>query len=108
MGNCKVVAKINRRPLLELVSAEGMIDSVVSVADVTTELILQYIRAMQNASASQVKTLHRIADNRVEALEFSVTEDFPGIGGEDALHHHDDVIVVTTDTRLQDLRDILQ
>ena len=136
MGNCKVVAKINRRPLLELVSTEGMIDSVVSVADVTTEQILQYIRAMQNASASQVKTLHRIADNRVEALEFTVTEDFPGIGvplksltlksgillagivrqngkiiipsGEDVLHHHDDVIVVTTDTRLQDLRDILQ
>ena len=28
--------------------------------------------------------------------------------GDDALHLHDDVIVVTTDTQLDDLRDILQ
>ena len=46
---CKVVAKINRKSLLELVSDESLIDSVVSTAAVTTELILQYIRAMKNA-----------------------------------------------------------
>lgn len=56
---CKVVAKINRKSLLELVSTESLIDSVVSTGAVTTELILQYIRAMKNASASKVKTLHR-------------------------------------------------
>ena len=68
---CKVVAKINRKSLLELVSTESLIDSVVSTGAVTTELILQYIRAMKNASASKVKTLHRIVDEKVEALEFS-------------------------------------
>mgnify|MGYP000668270033 CR=1 FL=1 len=72
---CKVVAKINRKSLLELVSDESMIDSVVSTAAVTTELILQYIRAMKNAAASKVKTLHRIVDEKVEALEFNVTPD---------------------------------
>ena len=136
VGNCKVVAKINRRSLVDLVSDESMIDSVVSAGSVTAELILQYVKAMQNASASQVKTLHRIVDEKVEALEFSVTEDIPFIGvplkdlrlrsglllagivrrngeiviptGNDALNLHDDVIVVTTDTSLQDLRDILR
>ena len=133
---CKVVAKINRKALLELVSDESLIDSVVSTGSVTVELILQYIRAMKNASASKVKTLHRIVDEKVEALEFTVTADIPFAGiplrelnlkrglllagivrqngqivipsGEDALHLHDDVIVVTTDTQLDDLRDILQ
>ena len=132
---CKVVAKINRKSLLELVSTESLIDSVVCTGAVTTELILQYIRAMKNASASKVKTLHRIVDEKVEALEFSVTPDisFAGVplrdlnlkrglllagivrqngqivipSGNDVLHLHDDVIVVTTDTQLEDLRDIL-
>ena len=132
---CKVVAKINRKSLLELVSDESLIDSVVSTAAVTTELILQYIRAMKNASASKVKTLHRIVDEKVEALEFNVTADIPFVNvplrdlklrrglllagivrqngqiiipsGNDVLHLHDDVIVVTTDTQLEDLRDIL-
>ena len=72
----------------------------------------------------------------MEALEFSVTPDIPFVGtplrdlklkrglllagivrqngqivipsGGDALEAHDDVIVVTTDTQLDDLRDILQ
>lgn len=133
---CKVVAKINRRSLLDLVSAANMLDSVVSVGAVTTELILQYARAMENASGTQVKTLHRIVEEKVEALEFSVTEDVPYLGvplrdlklksglllagivrengkivipsGQDALNLHDDVIVVTTDTSLRDIRDIFR
>ena len=133
---CKVVAKINRKSLLDLVSNESMIDSVVSTGAVTTELILQYIRAMKNAAASKVKTLHRIVDEKVEALEFNVTPDISFVNtplrdlklrrglllagivrqngqiiipsGNDVLHLHDDVIVVTTDTQLEDLRDILE
>lgn len=132
--DCKVVAKINRRSLLDMVSAANMLDSVVSVGSVTTELILQYARAMENASGTQVKTLHRIVEEKVEALEFSVTEDVPYLGvplrdiklksglllagivresgkivipsGQDSLNLHDDVIVVTTDTSLRDIRDI--
>ena len=135
-GDCKVVAKINRRSLLELVAAESMIDSVVSAGSVTAELILQYVRAMQNATGSQIKTLHRIVDETVEALEFGVTTPAPYIGvplkdlklksgillagivrqngqiiipsGDDVLNLHDDVIVVTKDTSLRDIGDILQ
>lgn len=131
---CKVVAKINRRSLMDMVSAANMLDSVVSVGSVTTELILQYARAMENASGTQVKTLHRIVEEKVEALEFSVTENVPYLGvplrdiklksglllagivresgkivipsGQDSLNLHDDVIVVTTDTSLRDIRDI--
>jgi trk system potassium uptake protein TrkA len=133
--NCKVVAKINRQPLVDLVSTEDMIGSVVSTGSVTTELILQYVRAMQNASGSQVKTLHRLIGGTVEALEFGIRPDSPLIGvplrdldlrpgillagivrqngkivipsGADAIYAGDDVIVVTTNT-LRDIRDILR
>lgn len=135
-GDCKVIAKINRRSLVDLVSNGNMIDSVVSARSVTTELIVQYVRAMECASGAKIKTLHRLVDGAVEALEFGVTKDVPFIGvplkdlklksgillagivrqngriaipsGSDVLNLNDDVIVVTTDTTLQDIHDILQ
>ena len=134
--DCKVVAKINRRSLMELVSTEGMIDSVVSTGAVTTELILKYIRSMKNATGSQVKTLHRIVDEKVEALEFGIKENYSFVGvplrdlriksgilvagivrrsgriviptGDDVINQGDGVIVVATDTGIQDIRDIFQ
>ena len=133
---CKVVAKINRRSLMDLVSSEGIIDSVVSARDVTTELIVQHVRAMEGAAGSQIKTLHRLVEGAVEALEFHVDRDpdlvnvplrelklrsgvlIAGIvrrdgeivipGGNDTIRAGDDVIVVTQDTALQELRDILR
>ena len=133
---CKVVAKINRKSLVELVSGEHMIDSVVSAASVTTELIVQYVRAMQSAAGDHIKTLHRLVDGAVEALEFGVGPNPPFAGiplkdlqlksgillagivrqsgkivipsGGDVLHPFDDVIVVTTRTSLQKIGDIFQ
>ena len=133
---CKVVAKINRKSLVDLVSDAGMIDSVISPWAVTTELIVKNIRSMESASAAAVKTLHRLVDGAVEALEFSVSRDLPYIGtplkdlplksgillagivrrngkivipsGGDMLEPLDDVIVVTTDTNMQDIYDIFQ
>ena len=133
---CKVVVKINRRSLVDLVSDEGIVDSIVSARSVTTELIVQYVRAMDSASGEGIKTLHRLVDGAVEALEFSVPADAPllnvplrelklksgillaGIvrrdgsilipSGDDALKAGDDVIVVTTDHSLQTLEDILK
>ena len=136
-GNyCKVVAKINRKSLVDLVSDESMIDSVVSAASVTSDLIVQYVRAMESASGAGIKTLHRLVEGAVEALEFGITEDTPFLGvplkdlklrsgillagivrkngkiiipsGGDALEAGDDVIVVTTDTGLQKFEDIFR
>ncbi len=134
-GGCKVVAKINRKSLVDLVS-NGMIDSVVSARSTTTELIVQYVRAMESAAGAKIKTLHRLVDGEVEALEFGVPANasFAGVplkdlklrngillagivrqngrivipSGGDALNPFDDVIVVTTDKTLQDITDILQ
>ena len=135
-GSCKVIAKINRRSLVELVSGENSIDSIISAQSVTAELIVQYIRAMQGASGLTIKTLHHLVDGAVEALEFSIPADAPLIGvplkdlklkrgallagivrangqivipsGGDAVQPGDDVIVVTSGLRLQEIQDILQ
>ncbi|MBR2499819.1 MAG: Trk system potassium transporter TrkA, partial [Clostridia bacterium] len=42
--------------------------------------ILQYVRAMQNSMGSNVETLYKIIGNKVEALEFRVSETSPVIG----------------------------
>ena len=133
--NCKVIAKINRRSLVDLVSAESMIDSIVSAANVTTEMIVQYVRAMESASGGKIKALHQLMGGAAEALEFEVPEDAHFVGvplknlklksglllagivrrngqivipsGNDALEAHDDIIIVTTRT-MQDIYDMLQ
>ncbi len=133
---CKVVAKVNHRTLQDLVAETGMLESTISPSDVTSDRILRYVRSMQNADGLPVKTLHRLVSGKVDALEFTVTAASgmveiplkelpirPGIliagivrqngeilipAGEDCLRDGDDVILVTTDFRLRDLRDILR
>lgn len=133
--SCKVVAKINRHSLTKFVADEGMIDSVVSAGAVTSELILQYIRGMENASGTRIRTLHRLMNNKAEVLEFDVKGDLNFIGtplrdlklkpgllvagivrqtgeiiiptGSDKLEVNDVVIVVTANKALHDLSDII-
>ena len=135
--NCKVVAKINRASFADLASGHDLVDSVVSTAAVTSEAIARYVRAVQNSlDSDNIKTLHRLVGGRVEALEFNVAPGVPFIGkplkdidlkdgllvvgivrrngqavipsGDDALAEGDDVVVVTTNTRLRSLRDIVK
>jgi trk system potassium uptake protein TrkA len=133
--NCKIVTKINRRSLVELVSNQEEIGCVVSAASVTTEMIVQYVRAMESAAAVQIKAIHHLMEGEVEALECGVlpNEDFigvplkdlkmkPGIllagivrrngqiiipSGNDAMQAYDDVIIVTKKHDIQKIRDIL-
>lgn len=68
------VAKINRLEFDDII--EDMdIGSVVYPKYITCDFILQHIRALQNASGSNVKTMYQILDDRVEALEFTIHQD---------------------------------
>lgn len=136
LNSCKVVAKINRTSFADLATANGMVDSVVSTGDVTAETILQYVRGMQNSFGSNIRTLHRVVGGRVEILEFNVGPDVPFVGislrdltlkkgmliagivrangqtlipsGSDSLRRGDDVVIVTTGTPINDLREIVE
>ena len=133
-SRAKLITKVGR------IAFENVIDSlnlgsVIYPKLLTAELILQYVRAMQNSMGSNVETLYRIVADRAEALEFRVSPDAPMLGiplerlslkenllvacinrngeiitprGQDVLKAGDRVVVVTTHTGLQDLKDILK
>ncbi|MBC8535237.1 Trk system potassium transporter TrkA [Feifania hominis] len=130
----KIVAKINRISFLEIIENSG-IESVISPKYLTANQIIRYVRALRNSLGSKVETLYRIVNNKAEALEFKVGERARVIGktltqlelkenlliacivrkgriiiprGSDQIEHGDSVIVVTTNSSLRDLDDILK
>ena len=135
-GKCKVIAKINRRSLADLVTNEDSIDSIVSAQGVTADLIVQYVRAMESASGMTIKTLHHLVDGAVEAVEFGVPDGAPIVGvplkdlklkrgvllagivrssgklvipaGSDVIQGGDDVIAITSGLRLREIQDMME
>lgn len=69
----KVVTKINRLQLNEVIHNLDL-DSVVYPKLSTAQQVIRYVRATQNSIGSNVQTLYRFYDDRVEALEFAITE----------------------------------
>lgn len=133
VGKCKTMTKIDKLTFGEVMSDLEM-DTVVSAKAITTAYIIRYVRAMQNSYGSKVQTLHRLYDGQVEALEFRITNNAKVIekslyelnlkknlliccisrkgkiitpSGQDMLMPGDGVIIVTTNTGLQDIDDIL-
>lgn len=132
----KVVAKVNNTRLVAMLdSAETGIESFISPKDVAANRIISYVRAMSNATGSNVETMYKLVEDKVEALEFRVR---PGSrcvgiplktlpinknvligaiirngtciipGGEDVIAVGDAVIVVTTAVGLNELDKILK
>lgn len=133
-SKAKVVTKIHRIAYDEIISKMDL-GSVLYPKHVTAEYIISYIRAMQNSIGSNVETLYQLIEDKVEALEFYVERNSPVIGiplkdltlkpnlliccinrrgtiitpgGQDKIEAGDTVIVVTTNTGFQDLKDILK
>ncbi len=132
-SNAKLVTKVNRLEFDDILSGLE-IGSVVYPKFLLCDYIVQHVRALQNQAGNNVKTLYRILDDRVEALEFTVNEasavtDRPLSElrlkpnqliccitrgnhiivpkGSDRIQVGDTVIVVTLERGLHDIRDIL-
>ncbi len=136
VSKAKLVTKITRITFEEVIN-DMPLGSVVCPRSITTERILRYVRSMENASGSNVKTLYYLAKGKAEALEFEVKDsphireivDIPFMElnlksnlliccinrngkiitptGRDSLQIGDTVIVVTAHKGLSDLTDIL-
>ena len=129
----KVVTKLNHLDFNDVIHSLDL-DSLIYPKNIAAEYILQYVRAIGNSMGSNVETLYKLMDGRVEALEFLVhkNSDLAGIrlrdmrlkrnlliagigrkgrliipGGQDEFLPGDSVIVVTTDSGFQDIHDIL-
>lgn len=133
-GLAKVITKINHTQLSGIIS-KANIRNVVTPHLIASAQVQRYVRAMESSLGSNVEALSSIMDGRAEALEFKVTNEFPGVGlplrvlkpkrgyliaciirkrqtifprGEDTIQAGDSVIVVTTHVGLNDLRDIME
>lgn len=134
-SKAKLITKVNKIAFENVINSLN-IGSLIQPKMLTAELILQYVRAMQNSmGSSNIETLYKIAADKAEALEFRVKEGSPILGvpleklklkdnlliacinrggriitprGKDIVEAGDTVIVVTTHTGLNDLTDILE
>lgn len=134
-SKAKLITKVNKIAFENVINSLN-IGSLIQPKMLTAEIILQYVRAMQNSmGSSNIETLYKIAADKAEALEFRVKEGSPVLGipleklklidnllvacinrggtiitprGKDTVEAGDTVIVVTTHTGLNDLTDILR
>jgi len=74
----KVITMIHTLPYVDLFSGVGL-DSVVSPKSSTANYILKYIRSISNAHDSEIESLHRLLEDKVEALEFKIKENINGL-----------------------------
>lgn len=70
-GVAHVLPKVNRFSLGFLLDKLG-IENSITPKSITANQIVQYVRAMQNTVGSNVESLIKIIDDKVEALEFRV------------------------------------
>ena len=132
-SKAKLITKVNKIAFENVINALNL-GSVIYPKMLTADIILQYVRAMQNSMGSNIETLYKIVADKAEALEFRVRGDSPVLGiplerlrtrnnllvacinrngriimprGKDTLEAGDTVIIVTTHTGLNDLKDIL-
>ncbi len=68
----KIVTKVNRSHLSGMLGGFG-IDSVVTPKELVALQLVSYVRALSDSLGSSMETLHRLADGKVEALEFKVS-----------------------------------
>ncbi len=71
VGAGKSVAKVNREHFSEILESSGL-DSIVAPKDLVAQQIARYVRAMNNSIGSSMETLYRLADGKVEAMEFRI------------------------------------
>lgn len=72
----KTITKINRIGFDEVISDLDL-DTIINPKKLTAQNILRYARTMANTVGSNVETLHRLAQDRVEALEFVIRDQSP-------------------------------
>ena len=133
VSKAKVITKINRITFRDAISKLDL-GSVIYPRYITSEAIIAYVRAKKNSMNSNVETLYHLFDSRVEAIEFRVNERSEVTGrmlkdlqlkknllisfinrdgeiliptGQDTIEVGDTVMLVTTHSGFNDIRDIL-
>ena len=134
VSHAKIITKINNESFDTIIGNLGL-ECVTNPKTLTGEYIARYIRAMQNSLGSNVETLYRLHEDRVEALEFRAKSNSRTVNtplmqldlkddlqvicisrggkiilpqGSDIIKPDDSVVVITKHKGLSDLNDILR
>lgn len=130
----KVISTVNREELAPMAEKLGL-DCIVSPSKTISDVLVRYARALDNSLGSNIETLYKLMDSKIEALEFISAADprlndiplkdlatkpnilIAGIirgrrtivpGGNDCIQAGDRVIILAENQRLSDLSDILR
>lgn len=133
LSKAKLIAKVHRVSYDEIIN-DLDIGSIIYPKYITAASIIRYVRAMENSLGSDIETLYRMNDNKVEALEFNIKEDCPFVGkplseislkpdvlicsinhkgnitipqGQSTIQVGDTVVVVTATTGFKDISDTI-
>ena len=130
----KMVTKINRIGFDHVIEHLDL-DTIIYPKNVTSDIIVRYVRAMKNTIGSNVETLYQLIKGKVEAAEFLVRDASPVVGvplmklplrpgvlvtaivrnrkvilprGNDAIQDGDSVVIISDQLGLHDISDILR
>ena len=130
----KVITKVNSTSYGTILESLGL-DSVISPKEITSNNIIRYVRGMKGKHGSEFKTLYRLVENKIAALEFFISQEtsYTSIplndlhmnpstllaciirngeviipGGRDKLEPLDTIILVTTDPYINDISEVLE
>ena len=134
VSNCKVITKINRINFTYVINNLDL-GSVIYPKYITAEEIIAYVRAKKNSiGSSNIETLYHLFEHNAEAIEFRVRDNNEVTNtplmdlhikkdmlvscinragkiiiprGHDTIQPGDTVVVITTDTGIKDITDIL-
>ena len=133
-GCQKLITKINRVDY-DHVLGQLELDTTICPKNITSDMILRYVRAMKNTVGSNVETMYNVIQGQVEASEFIVKENSPIAGkplaelkfknnvliacitrenqviiprGQDVIKAGDAVVIVSKQIGLQDVTDVLK
>jgi len=133
-SKAKVITKVDRLDFDNIIKRLDL-GTLLHPKNITADIILRYVRALQNSIGSNVETLYKIIENKVEALEFKIQTDSPVVGiplsqlkvkpnvlvacishdgrisipnGNSIIRVGDSVVVVTSHLGFRDIRDILK
>lgn len=134
VGCGKLVTKIHRTDYDRVIN-QLELDTTICPKNITSDMILRFVRATKNAQGSNVERLYNLIQDQVEACEFIVKENSPIAGtplrelkfkknvliasitrgnsviiprGNDVIEAGDAVVVVSKQLGLQELADVLQ
>lgn len=135
LSRAKLITRIHRISYDDIIEKLDL-GSIIYPKYITAVNIIKYVRAMKNSiTSSNIESLYRLNDNRVEALEFLIGENSPLTGipltelnlkknmiigcithkgqttiakGQSVIEPGDTVILITTQTGLHEIQDALK